>query len=161
MVIDKMDRIRLKDGDLINLIKEIPVGTIFPLVCSGKSMQPTFLDDKTIVYLSIGIPKRICERDILLFYRKNNKAVLHRVKSICYIDKRKSEMMLTMNGDAQLWTENISKEQILGKVVGFQRYGKSDKYIDVQGRKFKLYSCIWSHLFSVRYYLLKIVQFGR
>ena len=90
-------------------------GGVFLLTVTGGSMVPALLHQKSQAELCS--PENIRKRDIVLARRGDGSLVLHRVIRIC-------EDTLTLNGDAQNWTETVHKTQILAVVVRFCRKGR-------------------------------------
>lgn len=84
---------------------------------SGNSMFP-FLKDQTKV--TIAKPKDIKLYDIVL-YQNKDKYVLHRVVDI-------KDNLYVIKGDNYIKTESISKDRIIGVLVG---YYKENSYIEL------------------------------
>ena len=104
----------LTEGDeLENVLKS---GCEFPLRVTGHSMRP-FLKEKrdTVWLISCDSPKI---GQIVLFRRSDGHFVLHRVRKI------RKDGSLTVNGDAQTWTETIRKDQVIARVTAVARDGK-------------------------------------
>lgn len=96
----------------------VNAGGSVPLVVTGNSMGPFLKDGRDTVWLK-ECTESDCKRGkILLFRRIDGKIVLHRVI------KTGSDGVLTMNGDAQYWCEDIKKEQVLAAVSHIERNGR-------------------------------------
>ncbi len=90
-------------------------GGSFLLTVTGGSMVPTLLHRKSQVELVA--PGEIQPGNIVLARRTNGSLVLHRVV-------RRQGAVLTLNGDAQSWTEQVTMEQILARVSRICRKGR-------------------------------------
>lgn len=88
-----------------------------PVPVQGVSMRP-FLRNGDFVYLC-ALPDKVKKGDILLFQRKNNQYVLHRVYKI---NKDGTYLLL---GDSQLSPEPVRPEQLRAK-VRFVRCGSQE-----------------------------------
>ena len=88
--------------------------THVPVPVNGVSMRP-FLRNGDFVYL-IALPEKVKRGDIVLFQRKNNQYVLHRVYKI-----RRDGTYLFL-GDSQLEPEPVDRSQLRAK-VSFVRCG--------------------------------------
>ena len=76
--------------------------------------------------------------------------VLHRIDRIEGVN-------ITLRGDGNLGVEYCKKENIVGAVIGFYRKGRTK--IDLtDGRKWKLYSFLWTRLLPIRRYLLGVYR---
>lgn len=146
---NKNNSLKLNRDELLSVIEAMGDGSILPLVITGWSMSPTFVDGETIVYLLTGIPETIKKGDVVFFQRENGQQVLHRVRKV-----KGNE--LTINGDEQTWIESIRKEQVLAKVIKYQRKGSSDKMISVTDTKYRLYSNLWSIVMPIRPLIFRI-----
>lgn len=85
-----------------------------PVPVQGISMRP-FLRNADFAYL-IPLPETIKKGDILLFQRKNNQYVLHRVYKI------QKDAIILMLGDSQQMPEPVEWNQFRAK-VSFVRCG--------------------------------------
>ena len=86
-----------------------------PVPVRGVSMRP-FLRNADFAYL-VRLPEKLKRGDIVLFQRKNDQYVLHRVYNIL---KDGTYLML---GDGQFEPEPVSAEQLRAK-VSFVRIGQ-------------------------------------
>lgn len=93
-------------------------GGCVPLVVTGNSMAPFMKDGRDTVWLKKCTEADYKKGKILLFRRADGKMVLHRVIKV------NSLGVLTMNGDAQFWCEDIKKEQALAVVSHIERNGR-------------------------------------
>lgn len=88
-----------------------------PVPIQGVSMRP-FLRNGDFAYL-VPLTPKVKKGDILLFQRKNNRYILHRVYKI------KKDGSLLLLGDSQLEPEPVEREQLRAKVA-FVRCGGED-----------------------------------
>ncbi len=141
---ENVSDILLTVDELVPIVKEtFDSGLPFVLSVSGCSMRPT-LNTKGDKVELLSVTKRpVAKGCIILFKRKNGGCILHRVIKICG-DK------LTVNGDAQVYTEQISASQIIGVANRLYRHGR---WIDCDSFFYRLYSKMWmSTLFFRKVY---------
>ena len=98
--------------------KAINDGGCVPLVVTGNSMNPFLKDGKDVVWLKKCGESDFKRGKILLFKRENGALVLHRVRNVL------SDGELLMNGDAQYWSEKISKSRVIAVVTQVERNGQ-------------------------------------
>lgn len=127
--------------EIIKLLEEKHSVT---LQLRGFSMRP-FLEDKRDKALLIK-PNQVKVGDPVLAEISPKHYVLHRIVKI-------EGDMVILRGDGNLGTEMCQIENIKASVVGFYRKGR--KQLDrTDGKKWKIYSAIWTTLFPIRRYLL-------
>ena len=114
---------------------------IFVLTVTGTSMTPTLYPDISSVTLVSVDKKPVRKYDIVLFKRDNGDIVLHRVIKIL------TDGMLLVNGDSQLWTEKIKRENILAVA---QSYTKNNRIVKCSGIHFRCKSAVWCMLRPLR-----------
>lgn len=119
-------------------------GGVFLLTVTGGSMVPALLHQKSQVELCS--PENIRKRDIVLACRKDGSLVLHRVIRI-------SGDALTLNGDAQDWTETVQKDQVLAKVLRLCRKGRWHTAHSLGDR---VYCLLWGLLRPLRPALFRL-----
>lgn len=122
------------------VLPAIEAGGSFQLTVTGSSMAPTLHAGEDAVLLEKA--EAIQTGDILLFRRSTGAYILHRCIRI-------RGDRLTMNGDAQSWTEEISKSQVCAKAVKLRRAGKWEE-------NRPLYAALWPLTRKLRPLLLKI-----
>ena len=127
--------------EIILLLEE---GHSVTLQLRGYSMRPFLEDrrDKTLLvkagHIAVGDP--------VLAEVSPGRYVLHRVVGM-------DGDRVTLRGDGNLGTETCRLADVKASVVGFYRKGR--KRLDrTDGRKWKIYSRVWTLLFPVRRYLL-------
>lgn len=114
---------------------------IFVLTVTGTSMTPTLYPDISSVTLVSVDKKPVRKYDIVLFKRDNGDIVLHRVIKIL------TDGMLLVNGDSQVWTEKIKRENILAVA---QSYTKNNRIVKCSGIHFRCKSAVWCMLRPLR-----------
>ena len=126
---------------MVQLINE---GHTVTLRLKGFSMRP-FLEDgrDKAVLAQVGHPK---VGDPVLAETYKGHFVLHRIISI-------DHDQVILRGDGNIGTEFCRLSDVKGAVVGFYRKGR-EKLDRTDGKKWKIYSWIWTRLFPVRRYLL-------
>ncbi len=133
---------------LPEIVKMLNEGHTVTLTLKGYSMRP-FLEDGRDKALFIK-PSAITVGDPVLAEIAPQHYVLHR---IIHIDGEK----VTLLGDGNLSIEHCLKSNVVGAVIGFYRKGRNT--LDrTDGRKWRLYSFVWTHLYPIRRYLLGIYR---
>lgn len=107
----------------------------FELTVTGYSMSPLLQPGRDRVLLAPADKERIREREILLFSREDGSLVLHRLL------RRLKNGQLRMNGDGQVWTEDISRDQVIALVQKIRRNGK---VIDCASRGYRFAAWLWT-----------------
>ncbi len=139
--------------------KQIPNNIILPKVVEllnnghsvtlplrGYSMRP-FLEDRRDKAI-LKKAETIDVGDVVLAEVAPQVYVLHRIMVINGND-------ITLQGDGNLSTEKCKRKDIHGIAVGFIRKGRSATDY-TNGRKWRLYSAVWTWLLPIRRYLLFI-----
>ncbi|MCL1796616.1 MAG: S26 family signal peptidase [Clostridia bacterium] len=118
------------------------------LQVSGDSMRPTLKPRRDAVLLAPSRGEPFHKWDILLFRsgRSASGYALHRVA-------RMSNGKLTMNGDAQVWTEDISPGDVVAKAIVLIRNGKP---VDPYCFRYRLFAAVWSITRPARFRLFAI-----
>lgn len=131
---------------LPEIIKFLEEGHSVTLQLRGFSMRP-FLEDKRDKALLVKPDlNNIKVGDAVLAEIAPKHYVLHRIIRIFNDD-------VTLRGDGNLATESCKLSDIKATVVGFYRKGR--KQMDrTDGKKWRIYSTIWTYLFPIRRYLL-------
>ena len=143
-----MDKLNCSVYEASEKIEElISDGALLPLYVSGSSMNPFLISRRDIVYLKSVDNAIVKKRSIVLFKRNDGTLVLHRVRKIF------SDGRLKINGDAQTWSENIEKNQIVAIATEIERKGKRKS---VDSFHWKLIDFIWSVLFPLRSVIMRI-----
>lgn len=105
----------------------------------GNSMYPMLRNEVDSVVL--GSAEKLSKHDIPFYRRKNGEYILHRIV-------KAESGSFSCAGDNQLEIEHpVTKEQIIGKVVGFYR---RDKYISCNNFIYRCYSFLWINFKFVR-----------
>lgn len=130
---------------VISLLDE---GHTVTLRLRGQSMRPFLEDNRDDALLTKAQPPR--RGDVVLALLPTGQYVLHRIIRVDGED-------ITLMGDGNLNTEQCKSSDIKGLALGF--YRKSSKRLDsTSGRKWKVYSCLWTRLKPLRRYLLYIYR---
>lgn len=110
----------------------------------GYSMRP-FLEDGRDKAL-LRKPKTIGVGDVVLAEIAPKRYALHRIIGI-------DGDNVTLRGDGNLNVEKCHRKDIHGFAEGFYRKGRS-RIDSTSGRKWRVYSYIWTRLYPIRRYLL-------
>lgn len=121
-----------------------------PVPVRGVSMRP-FLRNADFAYLT-ALPEKIKKGDILLFQRKNNQYVLHRVY------KFGKDGIIWMLGDSQYEPEPVKQEQLRAK-VSFVRCGS--EYCEPGAFRWWFFACPWRILAPWRPQVAKLLALFR
>ncbi len=127
--------------EIIALINE---GHSVTLGLKGFSMRP-FLEDQRDKAI-LKKPSKLSVDDVVLAEVAPKRYVLHRIIGI-------NDDEITLRGDGNFNTETCKRKDVHGIAVGFYRKGRSS--VDsTSGRKWLVYSFVWTRLFPIRRYLL-------
>ena len=129
---------------LPEVVKMLNEGHTVTLRLKGFSMRPFLEDNRDKALLKkVNAPK---VGDPVLAEISPGHFVLHRIIAM-------SQDEVVLRGDGNLNTETCRKQDIVGAVAGFYRKGRNT--LDrTDGRKWRLYSFLWTHLYPIRRYLL-------
>ena len=127
-----------------HIVEMINEGHTVTLGLKGRSMRP-FLED--------GRDKALLEKadevsvgDAVLALIAGRNYVLHRIVAI-------DGDNITLRGDGNLNVEHCKRKDIHGKAIAFYRKGRT-RPDRTDGRKWRIYSAVWTRLLPVRRYLL-------
>ena len=135
---------------LPEVVKLINEGHTATIRLRGFSMRPFLEDNRDKALLTKPVSFNI--GDPVLAEIRPGFFVLHRIINI---DKQRDLVLL--RGDGNISTESCRLQDVKATVVGFYRKGRKD--IDlVSGRKWKIYSKIWTALYPIRRYLLFVYR---
>ena len=132
---EKPDSLRtLPPETLVPILQEtLEQGSSFVLVVTGSSMLPTLCSRVDKVELVSPRVRPVRKGEIVFFRRSTGEYILHRVL-------RKEQDSLCINGDAQVWTENILSQQVIGVVNRFTRKGR---WISCNSWGYRVYVAAW------------------
>lgn len=126
------------------IIKLVEEGHTVTLQLRGFSMRP-FLEDRRDKAL-LTQPSNIQVGDPVLAEIAPKRYVLHRIIKI-------EGDTVILRGDGNLANEVCHLADIRASIIGFYRKGR--KTLDkTSGKKWRIYSYIWTHLYPIRRYLL-------
>lgn len=126
---------------IVDLLQE---GHSVTLSLRGFSMRPFLEDRRDRALLCKASSPKVGEP--VLAEVSPGVFVLHRIVGI-------EGQQVTLLGDGNLAPEHCRLEDIRAQVVGFYRKGRTT--LDpTDGRKWRTYSWVWTHLYPVRRYLL-------
>lgn len=114
------------------IIRTVRTGP-FILRVTGSSMAPTLKNGRSLVELVAPTVPPV-RGQILLFCRENGQCVLHRCIGVA------DDGTVTVNGDAQDWTEQIRPEQIIARV---SRICRTDCWQDCDSAACRAYAALW------------------
>lgn len=133
---------------LIPLIEAtITENAVFPLEVTGTSMTPTLYSNRDVVHLVSPDCKTPEKYDIVLFKRTDGTVILHRIIKIL------SENRFLINGDSQVWTEEINSSQIIAVT---KSYSRNNKTISCVTTGYKIKSALWCSTRKLRPFLFKV-----
>lgn len=141
----KINEIQFSNAEFLPKVVElINEGHTVTLRLRGFSMRP-FLEDNRDKALLVKA-NSVKVGDPVLAEIGSRHFVLHRIIAINGTD-------VTLRGDGNLSCEHCKTENIVGNVIGF--YRKNRTMLDrIDGKKWIIYSYIWTRLFPIRRYLL-------
>ena len=129
---------------LPEVIRMTDEGHTVTLPLRGFSMRP-FLEDGRDKAL-LCKPTSINVGDAVLAEIAPRQYVLHRIIDI-------SGDQVTLRGDGNLNVEHCLTGDVKATAIGFYRKGR-EKLDSTKGRKWRVYSYVWTRLFPIRRYLL-------
>lgn len=139
---------RIANEILIPQIKAmIDEGRTVTFRVRGRSMRPMIEGDRDSVVL-VPCTGEVKKDDIILAEVSPQRYVLHRIIKV-------DGDTLTMRGDGNLLgTETFRRSDVIGRAEAFIRKGKR---LNMDSRRWKVYSFFWTRLLPLRRYLLFII----
>lgn len=139
---------RIANEILIPQIKAmIDEGRTVTFRVRGRSMRPMIEGDRDSVVL-VPCTGEVKKDDIILAEVSPKRYVLHRIIKV-------DGDTLTMRGDGNLLgTETFRRSDVIGRAEAFIRKGKR---LNMDSRRWKVYSFFWTRLLPLRRYLLFII----
>jgi hypothetical protein len=140
-----MEEIKCPNAVILpEIVKLMDEGHTITLRLRGFSMRPFLEDNRDKALMTKATHPRV--GDPVLAEIAPGHYVLHRIISIDHDH-------VTLRGDGNIGTEYCRLSDVKGAVIGFYRKGREE--LDrTDGKKWKTYSWIWTHLFPIRRYLL-------
>jgi hypothetical protein len=123
-------------------------GHTVTLPLRGFSMRPFLEDGRDKALLKKA--ETVSVGDVILAELYPGHYVLHRIIRI-------EGDNITLRGDGNLSDEHCRLDHVRAIAIGFFRKGRSRADLTT-GRKWHIYSAIWTHLFPIRRYLLFIYR---
>ncbi len=144
---DKNKIITDDEEHILGLIEKARRGETVRMIGIGRSMRPLLEDRRDYIDLiAVKDDTEIKKNDVIFYKSLDGLYVLHRIISV-------AENGYFPNGDANLCLEPLlDRKNIYLKAIGFIRKGK---YISICSIRYRLYSGIWTGLFSHRAFLLR------
>jgi hypothetical protein len=142
---DRVREIELPNALLIpEIVKLMEEGHTVTLRLRGFSMRPFLEDNRDKALMQKATNPKV--GDPVLAEIGDKHYVLHRITRI-------EGDRVTLRGDGNIGVEICRLKDIKGAVIGFYRKGR-ETLDRTDGKKWKTYSWLWTHLFPVRRYLL-------
>ena len=141
------------------IVKQMPNDQLLPFIVSeleatpgktvtlplrGRSMRPFLEDGRDKALLVVATEPRV--GDAVLAEITPKHFVLHRIIAI-------EGQNVTLRGDGNLSNEYCKLSDVKAKALGFYRKGRT-KLDRTDGRKWLVYSWVWTRLYPLRRYLL-------
>ena len=143
-----MDKLMVSGEDFAPVLTEIlSSGGSVSLVVSGSSMRPFLKHGRDSVCLRSCTEKDLKCGQILLFKRRDQTMVLHRIRRVL------PGGQLVMNGDAQAWCETIFAGQVMAVAAFVERKGRR---IPCDCSLFRLWNLFWYPTRPIRPALIKV-----
>lgn len=141
----KIQEIQFANAILLpEIVKMLNEGHTVTLRLKGFSMRPFLEDGRDKALLTKPTNPKV--GDPVLAEIGPKHFVLHRIIEIKGDD-------VTLRGDGNLGTENCKLKDVQGAVIGFYRKGR-ETLDRTDGRKWRVYSWLWTRLYPIRRYLL-------
>lgn len=141
----KITEVKMANSVLLpEIVKLLDEGHTVTLRLRGFSMRPFLEDGRDKALLTKAVNPKV--GDPVLAEIEPKHFVLHRIVSI-------EGDNVVLRGDGNLGTERCQLADVKGAVIGFYRKGR--QHLDrTDGRKWRIYSWVWTHLYPIRRYLL-------
>ena len=142
---EKNNVVKIANAILIpEIVKMLNEGHTVTLLLKGVSMRPFLEDGRDKALLTKPMNPKV--GDPVLAEIEPKHFVIHRIIDIQGDD-------VTLRGDGNIGVENCKLKDIQGAIIGFYRKGR-DTLDRTDGRKWRIYSWLWTRLFPIRRYLL-------
>lgn len=110
------------------------------LTVTGNSMQPMLCHRRDTVFLQPA-EQKLKKGELILYRREDGSYILHRVVRCTAPDQ------YICSGDNQWEPEAVSHQQVIARVYGFRRKGKT---YAISSRGYRFYVWLWVWIFPVR-----------
>ncbi|MBM6992749.1 MAG: S24/S26 family peptidase [Prevotella sp.] len=126
------------------IVKFMDEGHTVTLRLKGFSMRPFLENNRDKALMKKATHPQV--GDPVLAEISDRHYVLHRIIKI-------EGNQVTLRGDGNIATEQCRLQDVKGEIIGFYRKNR-EKLDRTDGRKWKIYSWVWTQLFPIRRYLL-------
>lgn len=125
------------------ILESLDAGKTIELTVKGNSMNPFFVDGKTVVTLK-RLSRSLQKNDIVLA-KAFGKAVLHRIVKI-------DGETIVLQGDGNTTTEMIHAGEIIAHVISY----RNKKTIDLENQQLRFAMYFWIKLRFLRRYFIRL-----
>lgn len=116
-------------------------GALCPLVVKGVSMVPTLREYRDTVYLRSVGPNDVLRAGDVVFFWRDGRVVLHRLVRFL------PDGRLRMNGDGQLWCEDVPRASVFAVAERVRRGGR---VMPLDRGLLRAWGVLWMRLLPVR-----------
>lgn len=147
--IDDNNELHFSNAEFLpEIVRILNEGHTVTLILKGFSMRPFLENERDKALLTKPTDPKA--GDPVLAEISPGHFVLHRIIAI-------DGQNVTLRGDGNLAEEHCKLSDVCGAVIGFYRKGR--KTLDrTDGKKWRIYSWIWTRLYPIRRYLLAIYR---
>ena len=136
--------------ELVELVQALGTGgACCPVVVRGTSMQPTLKDAIDTVYLRALEPDEAVRAGDVVFFHRDSQVVLHRVIA------ELPGGMFRINGDNQLWSEDVPRSAIFARA---ERVGRAGRSCSLTAGPLHVWGLLWLRLLPLRSLLWRLPQ---
>lgn len=116
-------------------------GALCPLVVKGTSMSPTLREGRDTVYLRAVGPDDELRRGDVIFFWRGPQVVLHRLIKVL------PDGRLRVNGDNQLWCEEVAREDVFAVA---EQVGRGHRVMPLRSGALGAWGAVWMRLLPLR-----------
>ena len=137
-----IERHAYRAGELAALVAALGAdGALCPLVVKGTSMVPTLREGRDTVYLrAVDADEPLHIGDIVFFWR-GSQVVLHRIVGLAAPD------ILRINGDGQLWCEEVPRARVFAVV---ERVKRGSRVLPMRTGIMRIWGALWLRCLPIR-----------